>query len=40
MQRILVLDRGRIVEEGDHTTLLANRGIYHRLASAYEGGEA
>jgi ATP-binding cassette subfamily C protein CydD len=40
MQRILVLDQGRLVEEGDHNSLLANRGIYHRLASAYEGGGA
>ncbi|MGD8910298.1 MAG: thiol reductant ABC exporter subunit CydD [Chromatiales bacterium] len=40
MQRILVLDQGRLVEEGDHSALLAKRGIYHRLVSAYEGGDA
>ena len=29
--RILVLDKGRLVEEGDHETLLANEGIYRKL---------
>jgi ABC-type multidrug transport system fused ATPase/permease subunit len=29
--RILVLDRGRIVEEGTHQELLVLRGLYHRL---------
>jgi ATP-binding cassette, subfamily B, bacterial MsbA len=29
--RILVLDRGRLVEEGTHAELLARRGLYHRL---------
>jgi subfamily B ATP-binding cassette protein MsbA len=29
--RILVLDRGRIVEQGPHTELLTRRGLYRRL---------
>ena len=29
--KIIVLDRGKIVEEGDHQTLLLRRGIYHKL---------
>jgi subfamily B ATP-binding cassette protein MsbA len=29
--RILVLDRGRIVEEGTHAELLTRGGLYHRL---------
>ena len=29
--RILVMDGGRIVEEGDHATLLAKNGLYARL---------
>ncbi|WP_173933449.1 ABC transporter transmembrane domain-containing protein [Chelativorans sp. Marseille-P2723] len=31
--RILVMDEGRIVEEGNHTELVARGGIYARLAS-------
>ncbi|MBT2242754.1 ATP-binding cassette domain-containing protein [Sphingobium sp. BHU LFT2] len=31
--RIIVLDRGRIVEQGDHATLVALGGLYARLAS-------
>jgi ATP-binding cassette subfamily B protein len=30
--RILVLDGGRIVEEGDHASLVARGGLYARLA--------
>jgi ATP-binding cassette subfamily B protein len=30
--RILVLDQGQLVEEGTHQSLLANGGIYARLA--------
>ena len=29
--RILVLDGGRIVEDGTHEQLLAGRGLYHRM---------
>ena len=32
--RILVLDRGRIVEDGTHAELLAARGLYHRMFTA------
>jgi len=32
--RILVLDRGRIVEEGSHDSLLGRRGRYARLVEA------
>jgi ATP-binding cassette subfamily B protein len=30
--RILVLDNGRLVEEGDHASLVARNGLYARLA--------
>jgi ATP-binding cassette subfamily B protein len=38
--RILVMDQGRIVEEGTHETLLARRGLYARLARLQFGLEA
>lgn len=37
--QILVLDRGRIVERGTHTDLLAQRGVYFRLHSLQFRGE-
>jgi ATP-binding cassette subfamily C protein CydD len=36
--RILVLDRGRVVESGRHGELLAAGGLYSRLVSAQRGG--
>jgi len=38
MDRILVLDRGRIVEEGPHAELLANGGLYARFWERQSGG--
>jgi len=38
MDRLIVLDRGRIVEEGDHRSLLANGGLYARLWTHQSGG--
>jgi len=38
LDRILVFDRGRIVEDGGHEQLLAQQGFYHRLWSMQAGG--
>ena len=38
MDRLIVLDRGRIVEEGDHRGLLARGGLYARLWAHQSGG--
>jgi len=38
MDRLLVMDAGRIVEEGDHPTLAAGDGIYAQLWSRQSGG--
>ena len=38
MDRLIVLDRGRIVEEGDHRSLLAHGGLYARLWAHQSGG--
>jgi ATP-binding cassette subfamily B multidrug efflux pump len=38
MDRLIVLDHGRIVEEGDHQSLLARGGLYARLWAHQSGG--
>lgn len=35
---IVVLDHGQVVEQGDHTTLLTQRGVYARLWQAQQAG--
>jgi ATP-binding cassette, subfamily B, multidrug efflux pump len=38
MDRLIVLDKGRIVEEGNHYALLAQQGLYARLWAHQSGG--
>jgi ATP-binding cassette, subfamily B, multidrug efflux pump len=38
MDRLVVMDHGRIVEMGDHASLLAAGGIYARLWAHQSGG--
>ena len=38
MDRLVVMDQGRIVEQGDHRTLLAQGGLYARLWAHQSGG--
>ncbi|HEX5538617.1 MAG TPA: multidrug ABC transporter ATP-binding protein, partial [Methylophilaceae bacterium] len=38
MDRLIVLDHGRIVEEGDHQSLLRRGGLYARLWAHQSGG--
>src|SRR4051812_19974110 len=38
MDRLVVMDQGRIVEEGDHRSLLAQGGLYARLWAHQSGG--
>ncbi len=38
LDRILVFDRGHIVEDDSHTKLLARRGAYYKLWKMQAGG--
>jgi ATP-binding cassette subfamily B multidrug efflux pump len=38
MDRLVVLDQGRIIEEGDHETLLKRGGLYAKLWAHQSGG--
>jgi ATP-binding cassette subfamily B protein len=38
MDRIIVMDDGRIVEEGSHDALLASGGLYARYWNRQSGG--
>ena len=38
MDRIIVLDKGRIIEDGTHDALLARNGLYARYWNRQSGG--
>jgi ATP-binding cassette subfamily B multidrug efflux pump len=38
MDRLIVLDKGRVIEEGNHYSLLAQGGVYARLWAHQSGG--
>ena len=35
---IFVISHGRVIEQGTHAQLLANKGLYHKLWSRQAGG--
>jgi ATP-binding cassette, subfamily B, multidrug efflux pump len=38
MDRLIVIDKGRIVEEGNHQSLIESGGLYARLWNHQSGG--
>lgn len=38
LDRIVVMDKGRVLEDGDHETLLAQNGVYAKLWKRQSGG--
>jgi ATP-binding cassette subfamily B multidrug efflux pump len=38
MDRLVVMDRGQIVEQGSHAQLLAKGGVYAKLWTRQSGG--
>ncbi len=38
MDRIVVLDNGKIIEQGNHETLLKQKGLYAKLWERQSGG--
>ncbi len=38
MDRIIVLDKGRVIESGTHTSLLRKKGLYAKLWNMQSGG--
>ncbi len=38
MDRLIVLDKGRIIEEGSHAELLEKHGLYAKLWAHQSGG--
>jgi ATP-binding cassette subfamily B multidrug efflux pump len=38
MDRLIIMDKGRIIEEGTHETLIANGGLYAQLWQRQSGG--